>query len=68
MVLALASLAFVLLFSAFLNFRSAVVSISDGESLISTIVGSLLFVIYGSVLSGVAFIMLVDVVTKITSS
>ena len=68
MVLALASLAFVLLFSAFLNFRSAVVSISDGESLISTIVGSLLFVIYGSVLSGVAFITLVDVVTKITSS
>ncbi len=68
MVLALASLAFVLLFSAFLNFRSAVVSISDGESLISTIVGSLLFVISGSVLSGVAFITLVDVVTKITSS
>ena len=68
MVLALASLAFVLLFSAFFFFRSAVVSISDGESLISTIVGSLLFVIYGSVLSGVAFITLVDVVTKITSS
>lgn len=68
MVLALATLAFMLLFSAFSNFRSSVAAISDGEGFFSTVVISSMYALSGSVLGGIAFITLVDVVTKITSS